>query len=379
MKQLRILIMSKISVKIIFALTVFLSFQAYAEINIAVVAPTSGDFRVFGRELVWGAEVAVNEINAGGGLQGKKVNLIKIDDPCDDVLSLTTAEMISLNKTDEKVYMVIGPYCSNQSEKIADIYAKSEIIQILPLPVSAKSYPNSYKGMVKFVGYKEQQAKDFAQYFQNRYHKQNLAVIYDNNNNDNSAIAEALKKEFFGDNLGKTEFFTYDGYANELDKIGADVLSSDIKYAYIIGSPNQILEMSKFLQNNSSNFVIFTNRYQAKANFNKRIGDNATNINLLSLPNLKDSPNFVENLVNLRLLGIEPEGLMAYSYLSIKFWQKLIISSNSFAYNDICKRVNDKKTHQTGWGEIIFNNGTPQKSIGYCIYNLKYGEYTQVY
>ena len=117
------------------------SFSVRADLNIALIAPTDGDFKYFSEELVNGAKVAVDEINESGGLLGKKINLIQIDDPCDDTLSLTTAQMMAVNRSQEdKMHLVLGPHCSNQAEKIADIFAAAEIFQILPIGGSPAVY-----------------------------------------------------------------------------------------------------------------------------------------------------------------------------------------------------------------------------------------------
>ena len=47
--------------------------EASADVNVAVVAPQSGSREMFGRELWEGAQIAVNELNENGGLEGEKV------------------------------------------------------------------------------------------------------------------------------------------------------------------------------------------------------------------------------------------------------------------------------------------------------------------
>lgn len=87
---------------------------AWADVNVAVIAPQSGSREMFGREIWEGAQIAVDELNENGGLHGEKVNLIMIDDRCDDRFAVSTAQMISLHMSrKDKVNLVIGPYCSN--------------------------------------------------------------------------------------------------------------------------------------------------------------------------------------------------------------------------------------------------------------------------
>ena len=64
---------------------------AQAHLNLAVIAPVNGDSSQIGSEIVSGVKAAVNEINDEGGLLGEKVNLLVIEDECQDSLSLSTA------------------------------------------------------------------------------------------------------------------------------------------------------------------------------------------------------------------------------------------------------------------------------------------------
>src|SRR5882724_7295031 len=53
------------------------------EIVIGVAGPMTGDLAVFGEQLRRGAEQAVADLNAEGGVLGRKLRLVVGDDQCD--------------------------------------------------------------------------------------------------------------------------------------------------------------------------------------------------------------------------------------------------------------------------------------------------------
>ena len=53
------------------------------DIKIAVVGPITGSNAALGEQMKRGAEMAVKDINAKGGVLGKKLNLTLGDDACD--------------------------------------------------------------------------------------------------------------------------------------------------------------------------------------------------------------------------------------------------------------------------------------------------------
>ena len=108
------------------------------------------------------------------------------------------------------------------------------------------------------------------------------------------------------------------------------------------------------------------------------LGDLAEGTYMVALPSLKNSPDFTETLVRLRLQGAEPEGLGVYGYSAIKLWRDLVDKADSFKYEDLVAALNSN-TFVTPWGETMFTNGTPEKQLNYGIYKFQDGEYTQVY
>src|SRR5215510_11094287 len=89
-----------------------LSAGAFAQdINIAVAGPMTGGESAFGRQLKNGAEMAVADLNAAGGLLGKKLTLDIEDDACDPKQARSVAEKIGSSK----MPFVAGHYCSSSS------------------------------------------------------------------------------------------------------------------------------------------------------------------------------------------------------------------------------------------------------------------------
>lgn len=59
------------------------STMAQADIKVAVVGAMSGPVAQYGDQEFTGAEQAVADINAKGGIKGEKLQIVKYDDACD--------------------------------------------------------------------------------------------------------------------------------------------------------------------------------------------------------------------------------------------------------------------------------------------------------
>ena len=79
-----------------FGASIALSSAAFAQdVTVAVAGPMTGGESAFGRQMKNGAEMAVADINAAGGVNGKKLALNVEDDACDPKQARSIAEKIA--------------------------------------------------------------------------------------------------------------------------------------------------------------------------------------------------------------------------------------------------------------------------------------------
>ena len=172
-----------------------LSAPVNAKITVALIAPKAGDYLQQGIELSKGVHKAIDEINSQGGLRGKKIHLLEVDDECNDAMAISTAQMLAVSK-ENQLNLVIGPYCANSFDTVADVFAHAKIFQIIPTTVNYSQAKTIKRGLVKMLGYTNQQAVDFFQFYNKNFAGQKVAVISNTNDADSTQEAEAILKEF---------------------------------------------------------------------------------------------------------------------------------------------------------------------------------------
>src|ERR1700737_2600282 len=82
------------------ALAVALASHAYAAdpIKVGVVTPLSGSYAPIGKQVRWGAELAVKEINAAGGVKGRPFELLFEDEEANPPVAARKAEKLLRQK-----------------------------------------------------------------------------------------------------------------------------------------------------------------------------------------------------------------------------------------------------------------------------------------
>ncbi|MDD4557019.1 MAG: ABC transporter substrate-binding protein [Alphaproteobacteria bacterium] len=362
---------------ILLLFSVFICRASFADVNVVVIAPQDGRYEAMGSEIIEGAKIAIDDINNNGGIKGRKLNLITVFDQCDDVLSLSTAQMISISSSKEdKASVVIGPYCSNSFEEISDTFAKAKIFQIIPNSVGTNNYKQNHKGLVKMLGSKERQGSDFFNFYKENMSGKKVALIYDSDDRDIVDIAAVVQGEFRKAELSEM-FKPFDVNKYKSSESLAKSVTKHYDVAYILGNVEEVIDVFKEIKERDSDFIIFTNRYQLTDEYSEKLGSLAEGSYSIGLPSLKDNPSFTEKLVEFRLLGIEPEGLSVYSYSAVKLWQDLVVKADSFSYDALSKLLESDK-FQTTWGEVEFKNGSPEDLLNYSIYKVSQGHFEQV-
>ncbi|HFQ4947509.1 substrate-binding protein [Vibrio vulnificus] len=100
--------------------------QPQTPIKIGAVLPLTGTFAVYGEQAVRGAELAVEQINAKGGVLGRPLELVIRDNATDPAKTVKYSRELILN---EDVFALLGPVSSSSR------YAMSEIATELRTPM----------------------------------------------------------------------------------------------------------------------------------------------------------------------------------------------------------------------------------------------------
>ena len=349
-----------------------------ATITLAIIAPKAGDYLQSGEELFAGARIAVQEINDNGGINGQKLDLLTIDDRCDDRLAFSTAEMLSLLKS-KTIGLVVGPYCATRFDEIAAIYEKAKIFQIIPITESYRSENYNKKGQIVLLANKTQMSKDFFEFYNTHFAGLTVGFVYDGRpDKDYTDVAKTLYDEF--KRYGKSaqlKFYTLNIDDDDIKSLARKVAKDKVQVVFILGDDDDVEQFLPAVKKKNRDIIIFTAKDMISEDLLEDMEEQAEGLYVLSLPGLKDSLMFTDSLVDLRLQGIEPEGLETYSYVAIKLWGDLAKQVKSFDYDKLSKAANSPDM-RAKWSDFLMHSGS-KSSAKYVIEMYANGSFKQVY
>lgn len=146
-------------------------------ITIGISAPITGDSAEYGQQFTTAAQITADEINANGGINGKKIEFKIMDSKNDAKESCDIARVMV---DDESVVAVIGDFSSTCSMAAAPIYQEEGLLMISP-SASHVDYAPIGDYIFGTMAMQADESKFQAKSIKNYQNIDSTAVLYINN------------------------------------------------------------------------------------------------------------------------------------------------------------------------------------------------------
>jgi branched-chain amino acid transport system substrate-binding protein len=148
---------------------------AHADVVIATAGPMTGPYAVFGKQMKDGAEQAVADLNAAGGVLGETVVLKIGDDACDPKQAVAVANQFA----GDGVVFVAGHFCSGSSIPASDVYDEEGILQISPASTNPQLTEAGKPLVFRTCGRDDQQGTVAGNFMADTFAGKKIAIVHD--------------------------------------------------------------------------------------------------------------------------------------------------------------------------------------------------------
>lgn len=143
-------------------------------IKIGFIGPLTGDVTALGQASQTSVQIAEDEINVSGGINGRPVQVIYEDGKCSPVPAVTAAQkLISF----DKVVAIVGGLCSSETSAFIKL-AMATPVPVISYCSSAPSLSSSGKFFFRTYPSDSYQGKYAAEYAFNTLKAKNIAILY---------------------------------------------------------------------------------------------------------------------------------------------------------------------------------------------------------
>lgn len=174
-------------------------------IKFGVAGPHSGDLASYGLPSINAAKIVVDKVNAAGGINGKKIELLIEDDVCKPEVATNTATKLVSSGVD----VVLGHICSGATKATLPIYNNAGVLVMSPSATNpALTQSGDYPNFFRTIAPDDAQAQVDVEFALNKLGYTKIAVVHDKGDYG-KGFAEFAKK--FLEESGKAEVVLFEG------------------------------------------------------------------------------------------------------------------------------------------------------------------------
>lgn len=290
---------------------------AQAQIKIGTAGPITGSNATFGAQLKAGAEQAVADINAKGGVLGKKLELSVGDDACDPKQAVSVANKFAA----DKVVFVAGHFCSSSSIPASKVYLEEGILQITPASTNPKLTDEGGWNTFRTCGRDDQQGAVAGAYIAKEFKGRKIAVLHDNTAYG-KGLADETKKAMNKAGAKETLYSAYVPGERDYSAIVSRMKQAGIELIYIGGYHTETGLIIKQARQQGMNVSIMGGDALVTNEFWQIAGEQGegTMMTFPSDPRRRPTAQAVVKAFNAK--KIDPEGYVLYSYAAVEIWAK---------------------------------------------------------
>ncbi|PLX36639.1 MAG: branched chain amino acid ABC transporter substrate-binding protein [Hyphomicrobiales bacterium] len=342
---------------------------SWADINIATAGPMTGQYASFGAQMKAGAEQAVADINAAGGVLGQKLVLSVGDDACDPKQAVAVANQMA----SKGVVFMAGHFCSGSSIPASKVYEEEGIIQISPASTNPKLTEEGGPNVYRVCGRDDQQGITAGNFLMKHFAGKNVAIIHDKTAYG-KGLADETKKayEAAGGKPVMYEAITagekdYSALVSKLKQAKADVL-------YLGGYHTEAGLIVRQMRDQGMKTVLVSGDALVTNEYWAITGDAGEGTLMTFSPDPRKNPEAAPLVKVFRDKNIEPEGYVLYTYAAIQAWAQAAATAGSADAAKVIPALNAGK-FKTVLGELSFDKKGDVTLPGYVFYEWSKGNY----
>jgi branched-chain amino acid transport system substrate-binding protein len=345
---------------------------AHAQIRIGAAGPITGSNAAFGEQLKDGAEQAVADINAKGGVLGKQLVLTIVDDACDPKQAVSVANKMA----SDGVVFVDGHFCSSSSIPASKIYTDDGILEITPASTSPAFTDSGSWNTFRVCGRDDQQGKVAGEYIAENFPGQKIAILHDDSAYG-IGLADETKKNF---NLAGGKEAMYAGYvAGERDysSLVSRMKAAGIQVIYIGGYQTESGLILRQAKEQGMKVTLIGGDALVSNEFWQITGASGEGTLMTFPSDPRRRPTAAAVVKEYTDKGIDPEGYVLYAYAAIQVWAE---AATKAATTDPKKVADILKagTWDSVLGPISYDSKGDVKVSDYVLYLWSNGNYSEM-
>ena len=350
-------------------LTALHTTSAHGEITIGAAGPLSGQERGGGEQLRRGAEMAVADLNARGGVLGQRIKLIVVDDACDPEQAVAVANQL----VSERVAMVSGHLCSGSSIPASKVYTKAGIVMISAASTNPKLTDEGGANVFRVIGRDDHQGVVAGNYLADHWGKKKIAILHDGQAYG-KGLAEETRKRLSKRSVPLAMYAEFKPGEKDYSVLVSRMRESGIAVAYVGGYATEAALIVRQARDQGYDLGLVSGDAISNDEFWLITGPAGEGTAFTFGPDPRRDPKAATVVARFRAANYEPEGYTLYAYGAIQAWAQAVARAGSLESPKVIASLRSNQ-FETVLGKIGFDKKGDVNSTGFVWYVWKQGKY----
>jgi branched-chain amino acid transport system substrate-binding protein len=343
------------------------------DIRVAVASSMTGGEAAIGRQFQNGAEQAIADLNAAGGLLNKKLVLEIDDDACDPKQARSVAEKIASSG----IPFVAGHFCSSSSIPASEAYADGNVLQISPGSTNPLFTERKLWNVLRVCGRDDQQGAVAAAYIARNFAGKNVAILNDKTTYGRG-LADETKKALNKAGFTEKMFESYNKGDKDFNAIVSRLKRDKIDLVYVGGYHQEAGLLVRQMRDQGLTTVLMAGDALNDKEFASITGPDAAGTLFTFGPDPRNKPTAQAIVEKFKAKNIDPEGYTLYTYAAFQVWSQAVTKTGS---TDPKRVIDTIKAGEwdTVLGKMAFDSKGDLKATDYVVYKWDAkGAYAQI-
>ena len=346
---------------------------AQAQIRIATAGPMTGQYAAFGAQMKAGAEQAVADINAAGGVLGQQLVLAIGDDACDPRQAVSVANQLA----SQRVVFVAGHFCSGSSIPASKVYAEEGVLQISPASTNPRFTDEGGWNTFRVCGRDDQQGLIAGQFMANSFPGQRIALLHDNSAYG-KGLADEVKKNMNAAGLQETMYQAYVAGERDYSALVSRMKQANIQVVYFGGYHTEAGLIVRQMREQGVNAVAIGADALVTNEFWQITGPAGEGTLMTFSADPRKRPTAAAVVEKFRAANIDPEGYVLYTYAAIQVWAEAVKKAGTTNPQRVSAMLKSGGPWASVLGPITFDAKGDVTVPDYVFYVWRNGSYAEM-
>lgn len=346
---------------------------ASAQIKVGVAGPITGEYATFGKQLTDGATLAVDDINAKGGVLGQKIVLETGDDACDPKQAVSVANKFA----SDGVKFVAGHFCSSSSIPASKVYTEEGILQITPASTNPKFTEEGSWNTFRTCGRDDQQGGVAGKTIATEFKDRKVAILHDNTTYG-KGIADETKKAMNAAGKKEDLYQAYVPGEHDYTALVSRLKEAGIEVVYFGGYHSEIGLIARQAREQGLKATLLGPDSLTAKEFWQISGDAGEGLMFTFPSDPRNRDSAADVVKEFKAKNIDPEGYVLYTYAAIQLWAEVANKIKSTDPKKVAEAIKSGGPWPTVLGGLSYDKKGDVTKADYVWYIWHKGDYSQM-